>query len=234
MFLTADRQIVKEVNRSRRLEGEPELEYKPNFRIDLAKTKEYKGTRKANKPFHYKNLTSYILAHYEIRVANGIEADDLLGVEQYARLKNGYDQTIICSRDKDLRMLPGNHYSWECGRQSSIGPTLVDGYGWLEKLSAKKVIGYGDAFFYYQMLVGDTVDNIPGLPSYGIVTAYNLFCGGSTVINDSASAYNLVVDEYRKVYEEDWEIHFIEMANLLWMVRELDEQGNPIFYKRPE
>jgi len=129
-------------------------------------------------------------------------------------------------------MLPGHHYSWECGRQPSIGPTLVDGYGWLERKSATKVVGFGDAFFYYQMLVGDTVDNIAGVPGIGIVTAFNLLVADGNV-SSSTDAYDVVVEQYKKAHGDDWEKHFDEMSKLLWMVRELDKEGNPIFYCPP-
>jgi hypothetical protein len=79
-------------------------------------------------------------------------------------------KTIICSRDKDVRQCPGWHYSWECGKQPSIGPIMVDELGHLvDKNAGKfnpltgkklplKVFGTGHKFFYYQMLTGDTVD----------------------------------------------------------------------------
>lgn len=231
LYLTSDDFVIKQLNRTRKLEGLEPLIYKPNFREKLAVTKEYKGTRKSLKPFHYNNLLAYMLANYDCNVANGIEADDAMCIEQTKGLQDGYE-TIICSRDKDLRQSLGWHFSWECGKQGSIGPIKVEDYGWLEKRSNDKVLGFGDCFFYYQMLVGDSVDAIPGLPSYGTVTAYNLLCS-DTSPTDSLGAYELVKGQYQSVYGDDWEVHFNEMSGLLWMIRELDDEGRPILYKAP-
>ena len=46
--------------------------YMDNFRVDVAKTKPYKGNRKNNRPYHYANLTAYMLANFECVVAEGL------------------------------------------------------------------------------------------------------------------------------------------------------------------
>src|SRR3546814_8237009 len=82
---------------------------------------------------------------------------------------------ISCSRDKDLRINPGLHYRWECGKQLADGPTFVTELGHLELSSgtSKKLRGSGLKFFYAQLITGDTVDNISGLPKHGPVRAFN-------------------------------------------------------------
>ena len=77
-----------------------------NFRYRIYP--EYKANRTAPKPRHLKDLKNYLIEKYRAVVSDGCEADDLLGVEQCKS-----DNTIICSLDKDLRQIPGNHYSFE-------------------------------------------------------------------------------------------------------------------------
>lgn len=239
LYLTADKYIVPIVNKLRKFRGEEPIELLPNFRENIAVTKPYKGTRKKSKPQHFNNLTAYIIGNHPHYIANGIEADDAMAIEQYSTIlsneglafADGFNpDTIICSRDKDLRMIPGWHYSWECGKQASIGPVEVEGLGWLEERPDGKVIGYGDIFFYYQMLIGDAVDNIGGVKGVGPKKALSVLSEART----GREAYEIVKWEYERVYGEDWLNMLQENANLLWMVRELDNNGRPVFYRPPK
>jgi hypothetical protein len=175
LFLTNSYYISRLLNKSRKRAEEKVVEYVPNFRDSVAVTKEYKGGRKVEKPFHYKNLINHVIATYNYYVnEDGLEADDSMCAYQYDGWGDPDRQykTIICSRDKDVRQCPGWHYSWECGKQPSIGPIMVDELGHLvDKNAGKfnpltgkklplKVFGTGHKFFYYQMLTGDTVDNV--------------------------------------------------------------------------
>lgn len=88
------------------------------------------------------------------------EADDGLAQANYNDPKNA----VLCSRDKDLRMVPGLHLDMDVGE---IVEVPFDAYGKLaidDSKSSKKVVGYGPAFFFAQCLMGDTADNIKGLP----------------------------------------------------------------------
>lgn len=235
LFITNSEWLNNELNRRRRFRGEPEEEYKPLFRYDVAVTQPYKGNRKNPKPFHFNNLIVYMLAEYDTVVAQGgYEADDLMVMaqaEQWYNTQNGtWDQVpyIICSRDKDLRICPGYHFSWECGKQKAIGPEYTDELGRLildvkEKDNGKvdkKVYGYGLKFFYFQMLVGDTADYIPGLPKWGQIKAYNL-------INE-LETHEEVFKAVKAAYIETMGLceakdYWMEQANLLWMVQKEGE-----------
>lgn len=242
MFLTATPRINKLLNRERKRQDLPPKEYVENFRVEVAKEKVYKSGRKPDKPFHFYNLLSYILTNYETYVdETGLEADDAMVIHQHTRWKQGLYDTIICSRDKDVRQCPGWHYSWEVGNQASIGPLFVDDFGMLEhknagerdakgKLKPAKIFGTGQKFFYYQLMNGDSVDAIPGLKGKGPVFAYNLLKDASTV----RECYELVAEKYVQAWGDHWKIKFREMANLLWMVRERDEKGEKILWKPPQ
>lgn len=240
LFLTVDARTKRIMNRPlKKKEPTPELkkemEYKPNFREKVAVKKPYKGTRKKDKPYHYDNLTAYILGQYECVTAEGLEADDLLAIYQTKALRDNPDPTtIICTRDKDLRMVRGMHFGWACGSQSAFGPEYVDEVGRLNPIIKNdKVVelkGTGMSFFCAQLIVGDTVDNIPGLPRKGPVKALDILSGADTY----PDMLKAVRDAYKAVYEDDWDKELLEQARLLWMVCDLDEDGKPVMFELPE
>jgi len=225
LFLTNDSTLNKQVNRLRKIEGLEPQEYKPNFRIDIAKAKPYKGTRKQDKPFHRDNIRAYMLANYDCVVANGMEADDLLCVYQQ---KAEPLTTIICTRDKDLRMMEGMHFGWPCGNQPQFGPKQVDKLGELTYVN-NKLKGTGSKFFYSQLITGDSCDNISGLPRGGPALAFKLLEGKSS----ESDMYTTVAERYRDKFGDDWRTQMKEQADLLWMVRELDDEGEPILWEMP-
>lgn len=231
-YLGDSERLLSTVNKQRQREGLPKLEWKKNFRIDLAKSKPYKGQRKHDKPLHYDNLRAWIFANYPTRVARGYESDDLLCSDLYETHKSGSLDAIACSRDKDLKMVPGMHYGWECGRQPQFGPKRVTEIGSISlSQNRKKINGDGLLFFYAQMLTGDAVDNIGGCKKCGPVAAYEILTGCE---QDENSLFRAVMGKYEETYGEDWYKQYMENANLLWIIREFDEDGVPVGYKIPE
>lgn len=188
-------------------------EDKSNFRYKIAKTKPYKGNRKAEKPVHYHHVRNYLHYVWGAYLVIGEEADDYLGIEQckdYFGSANTPEMqrndcylehslmTIICSIDKDLTMIPGWHYNIRSGEQVFVN---------------------GDAamrFFWKQMLMGDTVDNIQGVPKIGKVKA-NKLIDGCTSLEECRET---VQREYKNYYKDKWEELYTEMGNLLWIKRE--------------
>jgi hypothetical protein len=230
LYLTSDSFLVKQLNIRNKLTGDKEVEPIVNFRENVSKTKVYKGTRKSVKPFHFKNISAYMLSNYDCVIANGLEADDLMCIRQWDNYKHRVKNieatpTIICSRDKDLRMCPGWHYSWECGKQASIGPLEVGPVGFLQEVDGK-IRGFGIKFFFYQLLVGDSVDNIPGLPKCGPAKALKILDG----VDTPKDMLKAVTEAYKASMGDVYKEYLREQANLLWMVRELDEQNNPVMF----
>lgn len=202
---------------------------KDNFRHAIASRKAYKGNRKdVQRPYHYRNLFVYLRDVLGAIVVDGMEADDAMCIEQTKRLH--LMDTIICTRDKDLRQCPGWHYGWESGKQGEFYPQIVDELGYIALDEKGKLRGVGSKFFYSQLITGDTVDNIPGCPKAGPVKAISALEG----YNTDREMYEAVLDLYRQVYEEHAEEELLEQAYLLWMVRELNEDGTPIMWKIPE
>ena len=201
------------------------------FRFDLAKTKPYKGGRRENKPWHFKNITAYMKDMLPTRVVTGIEADDALAIEHL----DPSSETILCSRDKDLRQVPGEFYSWELGAQPSWGPDTIHEPGYLMLDRSKKppkLTGTGFAFFCAQVLIGDSVDNIPGLPKCGPVAAYDALCQEAGGVGENKDElYEQVEFMYQEKFPDEWEEMLLEQGRLCWMTRRLHEDGSPVLWE---
>ena len=71
--------------------------------------------------------------------------------------------SVIVSKDKDLRMVPGLHYDFDTEQVISVGDPF--GCLWIDSSKSSKTLkGWGTKFFWAQCLMGDTADNIQGAP----------------------------------------------------------------------
>lgn len=181
-----------------------------NFRVGVATIRPYKGKRPSTKPHHYQRVRDYMVDFHKAEIIEGIEADDELSIVQCLTnglrertVENGKEQriveTIICSVDKDLNMVPGQHYNWVKDERSFV--TEVDGY----------------RAFFVQLLTGDTVDNIPGLHGVG---AKSSFVSAVLKCTDNVAMYEIVHTQYKKRFGSYWQQFLEENAVLLWMLRE--------------
>lgn len=170
----------------------------------------------------------------EIQAAEAYDNAAINYYGEYARLNlqsvytKPWKETIICSRDKDLRQCPLLHYTWECGAQPEKSPYLVEGFGELvphydKKGKIDRLYGTGDKWFLAQMLMGDSTDHIPGLPGRGPVRVL----GALLDIDKYEDGLSIVVNEYVDYYEDSWKEELEEQAALVWMIRERNEDGSP-------
>lgn len=146
-----------------------------------------------------------VLAHYDI------EADD--AVMQDAICFG--DNCIVWSPDKDLQIVPAPLYNIYLGTIDYI----KDRYGWTKEAYTEggkfKVAGHGTKFFWTQMLMGDTADNVKG-----IITYEGKLCGPSrafSILKDAGTeneAANIVLNGYRKINQNP-----IPEAEMLWLTR---------------
>ena len=226
IYLTYSTWVGQWLDKRSRRAGLPPPTLSTNFRAIMETTKPYKGTRKPDKPFHFYNIMAHLLS-LNCVVSDGCEADDEMAIEQ---TKSEPLTTVICSRDKDLRMVRGLSFGWQCGKQPQFGPVEVDEVGGIENVGKKGIKGTGLAFFYSQLLTGDAVDNIPGLPKCGPVAAMKLL-GELTTKEDMEAA---IITAYKEKVGDGWEEYLLEQGRLLWMITERDKAGNLVHWETPD
>jgi hypothetical protein len=139
-------------------------------RYAAAIQRKYQGNREDKpKPEYLGIMREWLAKRYNGTLHQFCEADDGMSSAQYAALAEGNGNlSIIASKDKDLSMVPGLHLDWDTGEVID-----ADVFGYVDlvtkvsKSGAKttKLKGFGQKFFWAQMLIGDTADNIKGLPS---------------------------------------------------------------------
>lgn len=166
-----------------------------NFRDKIATIKPYKGNRDpTHKPKYYKEIRDYLMGVWKAELIEGHEADDALAMAQWACPDRS---TCIVTIDKDLNMIPGWHYNWV--KEEMFDVSISD----------------ANRNFYWQMLVGDTTDNIPGIRGVGPKTADKLLRKDA----EEAEWKGIVKDLYYKEYGPRYEEALREIAMLLWMWR---------------
>ena len=98
----------------------------------------------------------------------GVESDDLLASYAYSLAQKG-DQVLIVSADKDFAQMVGERI-----RIMLPPPTANPKLGWrvMDEAGVKEKFGVPpERIADYLALVGDTSDNIPGIPGVGPKTA---------------------------------------------------------------
>lgn len=239
-------------------------------RSDIALLKEYQVSRKfRERPRKLNKLKFYMnqfcLHHtprdddnnpiIRVNLWSNCEADDALAMWNYRACRRGsqnYDangrytgtgrtQSVLVSKDKDLLMVPGLHVDWMTGEEFD-----VSGYGhvYLDRSGKQpKLAGCGTAMLWAQMLRGDPVDDVQGLPlgphvstgrwgKVGPAFAVSVLEGCTT----NSEAYCRVRDlykEYGKLYgftdyrdqsPVTWQEAFASEMSLLWMRRYPDDE----------
>lgn len=113
----------------------------------------YKGNRKFRpKPIIFYALLAHLKQHWKFYGIKGFEADDLVSYYSYTETR----KTIICSPDKDvLQQCVGMHYNYQKAAFLHTSPEEAN------------------LFLWKQVLMGDSTDNIPGIPGVGVKTAEN-------------------------------------------------------------
>lgn len=204
-----------------------------NYRYDIAVTHPYKGKRTNGKPYHWSTVGQILKEDYGAYVVHGAEADDALSV--FARLDP--EETVISSRDKDLRIVPCYQYSWKCGKQDEMPLRLVDPLGQISVYSypsgGDKLIGEGLKFFYGQVLCGDDIDNYKGCPRVGPKKALE-------VLSPCQSEEELWIATYMqyhlKLGPEEGLKRLLENARLAWLLddAEVEQDAEHNIYVSPK
>lgn len=169
---------------------------KGNFREDIDCSVPYKGNRdRSKRPKWYKEIQEHLVNVWGAHLIVGQEADDAMGIAQTTLRELGID-SVICTVDKDLLTIPGNHYNWNTKKA-----VVIDEYkSWFN--------------FYKQMLMGDKVDNIVGIDGIGEVGAIRIL----TPFSDPEGMMCEVGKQYA-LHFEDPEYRMLENASLLYIRR---------------
>lgn len=130
-------------------------------RYEIAIQKQYQvGRIGKEKPEFLNHMRDWMENERGAIMHHDQEADD--GLCQALYDAESPELAVLVSKDKDLRMCKGLHLDWDEGTLE-----MVNGFGYIEldrSGSSAKIKGKGTKFFWAQMLMGDTADDIAGLP----------------------------------------------------------------------
>jgi hypothetical protein len=139
------------------------------------------------------------------------EADDGLVMDSVYYQDNG----VTWSEDKDLRLVPGPYYEIATGRVDY----LDNPFGWIKPGATEggtlNIKGHGTKYFWAQMLMGDTADNVKGITKLN-----GKLCGPAGAVDflmpfeDESEAANQVLWAYAKAKQQ-----FLPEAECLWLRR---------------
>lgn len=185
--------------------------------------KKYQDQRKAKPELPLKaplkqhllmNPSEYLEQRITVAASDWFEADDLMIIHAHELKEKG----IVSSGDKDLRLTPYPWWNDEMGRLDII----EDGFGYIEwDADAKKVLGHGRKFFWAQMLMGDTADNVKGIEKFdgklcGPKGAWEILCD----VTSETEAANLVCQAYARRNQ-----NVLAEAECLWLRRTEDDSA---------
>lgn len=169
---------------------------KNNFRYKYYP--EYKANRiGVKRPKWEQDVKKFLVEKWNAKYTEGCEADDMVGALQT-------EDTMIAHIDKDINMIPGRHFHWGLNRK---GKVLVEPHEYhISPFQA-------DYNFYYQMVVGDTTDNVKGIVGAGPKAAKKIL--------QSCDSTEEMFEAVREAYNNDLEMEM--NGKCLWVWRKLND-----------
>lgn len=152
------------------------------FRYDV--NADYKASRSgsASPLLYLKTLKQYLKEQYYGESWKNVEADDAVAYTQNKFLNGDFKlitDSVICSPDKDvIKQVPGNNFNYQT---SDFNTTT--------QLQA-------DLFLHIQSIMGDSTDNIKGIPGIGEVKAGKLLADVHPE-NQAIAAYKAYLEYYK-------------------------------------
>jgi DNA polymerase-1 len=128
---------------------------------------------------------------FPLIIVDGVEADDVIGTLSMQASQAGW-QTVISTGDKDMAQLVNDRVTLV----NTMTNTVMDVSGVVEKFGVKPT-----QIIDYLALVGDTSDNIPGVPSCGPKTAAKWLASYETlqgVIDNADSVKGKIGEKLRE------------------------------------
>ena len=207
------------------------IEGKGNFREEI--DFDYKANRTSRKPENFDAMKEYLQGVWNADLAEGMETDDVVSMELWKDfVANGGDKDkcsyVLSSPDKDLNNTPGWHYN----------PRTRETY-WINELQAERHL-------WYQMLCGDSTDNIKGLPYCALSTRdkWGLSRQSAKGCGAGSAKKIMAAEDHKKAVTEAY-IHYglegavvepdelycymFDQYRLLSMVKEVDEFDYPLY-----
>ena len=182
----------------------------PTFRHKMYDA--YKGTRKPmpeelreQVPLIKEVLTAMKVA---IVTMEGYEADDLLGTIAGMAEKKGIDATIL-SGDRDLLQLATDHVLIRIPKTKG-GKTQIEDYHAKEVLETYQVTPA--QIIELKSLMGDTADNIPGIPGVGEKTATKMIVEFGTIENAYVHLEEIKPNKARESLREHYDLAELSKA----------------------
>lgn len=168
----------------------------PTFRHEMYEA--YKGTRKPMP----QELLEQVPIMKEVLLAMGIpiltlpgyEADDILGTVAKACQAQGIEVSVV-SGDKDLLQLADEHIKIRIPKTTREGTQVKDYYP--EDIRREYQVSPLE-LIDVKALMGDSSDNIPGVPSIGEKTALNLIAAYGSIENAYSHLEELMPPRARK------------------------------------
>lgn len=180
-----------------------------NFRYNVYP--EYKANRIGMaRPKWEQECREFLKQTWQANIADGVETDDMVGI----RLHSLGDSAIACHLDKDLNQIKGQHFNWELWRQGVV----IREKRWYEVSPSE-----ADYWFFYQLLVGDTTDNIKGVPGIGPKKAAGILHG----CESNRERYEAVLDRYS--CEEELDMN----AQCVYIWRKENDNWRNLIDQRP-
>ena len=176
----------------------------PTFRHEMYDA--YKGTRKpmADELRQQVPVIKEVLGAMGIKTIEqaGLEADDLLGTISRRGEERGMEVSVI-SGDRDLLQLATEHVKIRIPKTKQ-GRTEVEDYYSEDVKNRYQVTPL--EFIDLKALMGDTSDNIPGVPSIGEKTATKIITEYHSIENAYAHVAELKPPRASKALKEHWDL----------------------------
>lgn len=176
----------------------------PTFRHEMYDA--YKGTRKpmADELRQQVPVIKEVLGAMGIKTIEqaGLEADDLLGTISRRSEERGMEVSVI-SGDRDLLQLATEHVKIRIPKTKQ-GRTEVEDYYSEDVKNRYQVTPL--EFIDLKALMGDTSDNIPGVPSIGEKTAAKIITEYHSIENAYAHVEKLKPPRASKALKEHWDL----------------------------
>jgi 5'-3' exonuclease len=175
-----------------------------NYRIDLYSEYKRSASRvksKSNKPDWFDDLKSWTVEFYDgCIITDNCEADDMVRIWA-VEAKKANIQHCVVTIDKDLDCIPGTHYNPRTKQIYQIDKE------------------WADYFYWKQLLMGDSVDNIPGIYGIGPKKAEGILKGAK----NKKERIKRICREYHDAYGEEGFNSMLLNGKLLHIWRHIND-----------